>query len=138
MSACDFATFEAWHLKAEEDFHAASILTDHHGPAATICFLCQQTAEKYLKGYILLNRRTPKRIHHLDVLLEGCIASDSSFQELVEDAVVLKRYYIESRYPDDLPELIQPEEAAQALAAASHLREFVLSRVKQLGNTRSK
>ena len=69
----DFATFDAWHLKAEEDFTAASILTDHHGPAATICFLCQQTAERYLKGYILLNQGTPRRIHHLDVLLEGCI-----------------------------------------------------------------
>jgi HEPN domain-containing protein len=85
-------------------------------------------AEKYLKGYLLLRRQPPKRIHHLDVLLEDCMALDDSFQRLVDDAVFLKRYYIESRYPDDLPEDVRPEEAAEALAAASHLRDFVLAR----------
>ena len=98
----DVATFKTWRLKAEEDFAAASILAEHGGPPATICFLCQQVAEKYLKGYLLLRRQPPKRIHHLDVLLEDCIALDGSFQHLVDDAVFLKRYYIESRYPDDL------------------------------------
>jgi len=66
----DVATFETWRRKAEEDFAAASILAEHGGPAATICFLCQQTAEKYLKGYLLLRSQPPKRIHQLDVLLE--------------------------------------------------------------------
>jgi HEPN domain-containing protein len=125
---CDATTFGTWRLKAEEDFTAASILAEHGGPAATICFLCQQVAEKYLKGYLLLRRQPPKRIHHLDVLLEDCMALDDSFQRLVDDAVFLKRYYIESRYPDDLPEDVRPEEAAEALAAASHLRDFVLAR----------
>jgi HEPN domain-containing protein len=44
----DVTTFETWRLKAEEDFTAASILAGHGGPAATICFLCRQVAEKYL------------------------------------------------------------------------------------------
>ena len=105
----DVTTFDTWRLKAEEDFTAASILAEHGGPAATICFLCQQAAEKYLKGYLLLRRRAPRRIHHLDVLLEDCIALDDSFQQLVDDAVFLKRYYIASRYPDDLPEDVRPE-----------------------------
>jgi HEPN domain-containing protein len=121
------STYETWRLKAEEDFTAASILAEHGGPAATICFLCQQVAEKYLKGYLMLRRRSPRRIHHLDALLEDCIALDDSFQRLVDDAVFLKRYYIESRYPDDLPEDVRPEEVAEAMAAAAHLREFVLA-----------
>jgi len=37
-------------------------------------------AEKYFKGYLLLRRQPPKRIHHLDALLEDCIALDDSFQ----------------------------------------------------------
>jgi HEPN domain-containing protein len=126
----DVTTFETWRLKAEEDFTAASILAEHGGPAATICFLCQQVAEKYLKGYLLLRRQSPKRIHHVDVLLEDCIAFDDSFQLLVDDAVFLKRYYIESRYPDDLAEDVRPEEVAAAMAAASHLRDFVLAQVR--------
>lgn len=87
-------------------------------------------AEKYLKGYLLLRRQPRKRIHHLDVLLEDCIALDDSFQRLVDDAVFLKRYYIESRYPDDLPEGVRSEEAAEALTAASHLRDLVLAQVR--------
>ena len=80
-------------------------------------------AEKYLKAYLLLRRQSPKRIHHLDVLLEDCIALDDSFQGLVDDAVFLKRYYIESRYPDDIPQDVRPEEAAEAMTAASHVRD---------------
>ena len=127
---CDVTTFETWRLKAEEDFTAASILAEHDGPAATICFLCQQVAEKYLKGYLLLRRQTPKRIHHLDVLLEYCIALDDSFQRLVDDAVFLKRYYIESRYPDDIPQDVRTQEAEDAMRAASHVRDFVLAQVR--------
>jgi HEPN domain-containing protein len=127
----DETTFGAWRLKAEEDFTAATILADHGGPPATICFLCQQVAEKYLKGYLLLRRQPPKRIHHLDVLLEDCIALDDSFHGLVDDAVFLKRYYIESRYPDDIPEDVRPEEAVEAIAAASHLRDFVLAQAPE-------
>jgi HEPN domain-containing protein len=56
------------------------------------------------------------------------MALDDSFQRLVDDAVFLKRYYIESRYPDDLPEDVRPEEVSEALAAASHLHDFVLAR----------
>jgi HEPN domain-containing protein len=123
----DVRTFWTWRLKAEEDFAAASILADHGGPSATICFLCQQVAEKYLKAYLLLRGLTPKRIHHLDVLLEDCIALDDSFRRLVDDAVFLKRYYIESRYPDDIREDVRPEEAGRAMTAASRVREFVLA-----------
>ena len=87
-------------------------------------------AEKYLKGYLLLRRQPPKRIHHLDVLLEDCMALDDSFQRLVDDAVFLKRYYIASRHPDDLPEDVRSEEVAEAMKSASHLREFVLTQVR--------
>jgi HEPN domain-containing protein len=121
----DVTTFETWRLKAEEDFTAASILAEHGGPAATICFLCQQVAEKYLKGYLLLRRQPPKRIHHLDALLEDRIALDDTFQRLVDDAVFLKRYYIASRYPDDLPQDVRTEKAVDAMTAASRLRDFV-------------
>ena len=64
------------------------------------------------------------------MLLEDCIALDDSFQRLVDDAVFLKRYYIESRYPDDIPQDVRPEQAVDAMTAASHLRHFVLAQVR--------
>jgi hypothetical protein len=47
---------------------------------------------------------------------------------------VAHQSYIESRYPDALPEDVRPEEAVQAMTAASHLREFVLAAREQKGN----
>jgi HEPN domain-containing protein len=88
-------------------------------------------AEKYLKGYLLFRGQPPKRVHRLDVLLEDCMALDNSFQRLVDDAAFLKRYYIESRYPDDIPQDVRPEEAAEAMTAASHLRDSVLAQVRR-------
>lgn len=69
-------------------------------------------AEKYLEGYLLLRRRQPRRIHHLDVLLEHCIELYDPFRGLVDDADFLKRYYPESRYPDDLLEHVASEDSA--------------------------
>jgi hypothetical protein len=45
------------------------------------------------------------------------IALADSFQRLVDDAAFPKRYYIESRCPDDLPEDVRPEEVAAAMTA---------------------
>jgi hypothetical protein len=58
------------------------------------------------------------------------MALDDAFLRLGDDAVFLKRYYIESRCPDDLPEDFRPEEVAEAMKAASHLRDFVLALVR--------
>ena len=38
----DVTTFDTWRLKAEEDLTAASILAEHGGPAATICFFASK------------------------------------------------------------------------------------------------
>jgi len=130
MPEHDGVTFETWRQKADDDFSAATILSEHSGPAATICFLCQQAAEKYLKGYLLLRGRPLKRIHQLDALLEDCTTLDESFQCLVEDAVLLKEYYITSRYPADLVREVSKEEGAAAITAASRIRGFVLGRVE--------
>jgi len=121
--------FDAWRHKAEEDYRAARVLLDNSGPPATICFLCQQTAEKYLKAFLLLHGQPLKRIHHLDILLEDTIALDPQFRELTESAVFVKRYYIASRYPDDMPEDVAPSKAAEALDAASRIRDMVLAKV---------
>lgn len=54
---------------------------------------------------------------------------DPLTSRLMESATLLKRYYIASRYPDDIPEDVSAEEAAEALAAATQIREFILDRV---------
>jgi HEPN domain-containing protein len=129
MTGPNREVFEAWRLKSEEDYYSAQLLIANGGPPATICFLCQQTAEKLLKGFALFHGGPLKRIHHLDALLEDCVAIDPSFATLAESVVFLKRYYIASRYPDDIPEDVPPEKAAQALTEATRIRDMVLSHI---------
>jgi HEPN domain-containing protein len=132
MSTYDAITFAAWKHKAEEDWTAAQLLMAHDGPRDTICFHCQQLAEKYLKGFALFHRQPLKRIHQLDELWADCLEIDKGFQDLSEDIVLLKEFYVPSRYPDDYPEDATLEEANAALQAASRIRTRILAVVDRL------
>jgi len=43
-----------WLARGEEELRSAEYLSTMHHPTPdeTICYLCQQSAEKYLKGFI--------------------------------------------------------------------------------------
>jgi HEPN domain-containing protein len=113
-------------------FLLTPFLLEYDGPAATVCLLCQQMAEKYLKAFALLQDRPLKRIHDLEVLLRDCIALDGSLKDLGTDAKLLTSYYMPSRYPDDLPEDVRPEEGVSAYEAAVRIRVRILASVDRL------
>ena len=61
-----------WFSKADTDEKSMRILMDKDGPKETICFLAQQWAEKYLKGFLVLNRRSFRFVHDLPYLINLC------------------------------------------------------------------
>ena len=132
MSELNVALFDVWAAKAEEDNVSARILLEYDGPAATVCFLCQQMAEKYLKAFVLLQDRPLRRVHDLEVLLRDCMDLDGSFADLGSEAKLLTSYYMPSRYPDDLPEDVRPEEGVSAYEAATRIRTRILGVVDRL------
>ncbi len=67
----------------------------------TVCFLSQQSAEKALKGFLLLAGRSHQRIHSVTELLEECVQLDPAFERL-RPVVELDVYYTSTRYPDAL------------------------------------
>lgn len=64
------------------------------------CFAAQQAAEKALKAYIISQGKNIKKIHDIRALLEECIKTDESFEELREECSTLNSYYAPTRYPD--------------------------------------
>jgi HEPN domain-containing protein len=122
--------FEArrWLDQANEDLQAARVL--HHGARfAQACFYCQQAAEKALKslgwlhgldlwGHSLLQLRDQLRPLGFDV------------DRLNEaDLVALDRFYIPTRYPNSVPDIIPQRafvaaDAAGGLAAAERIFTF--------------
>ena len=100
-------------------------------PYHTICFLCQGSAEKYLKAYLISEGWELKKIHDLDELLETAVKLDNDFAELFPSAEILNEYITEGRYPGDLPyEAIGKDDAEEAIAAAEKIEEFVLGKIK--------
>jgi HEPN domain-containing protein len=84
-----------------------------------ICFLCHQSAELYLKGYLVLDRVKPPKIHDLTKLLELAVKQERSLESLLPGCKILNRYYIAVRYPPELRNVDKIEaQAAVELAAA--------------------
>lgn len=94
---------EAWLAKAERDlYHARFHLADAGLWPDEICFLSQQSAEKFLKGLLVAYRLHPFRTHQLATLLEVLKSADVNLVEIREDCALLSRYAVAPRYPGDI------------------------------------
>ena len=118
-----------WFEKADHDLGTAQV-TYLYLPLYrdTIAFHCQQSAEKYLKGYLLFLEIPFKRQHSLNYLL-GLISEKISISEaLYLNASELEEFAVEIRYPDTLIELTDIE-IHQAFDIAKMIRAFVLTQM---------
>ena len=117
-------------LKARDDeLSAKDILTDREGAASTVCFLSQQMAEKYLKGYLVFQGKEFPKIHDLAKLLRLCQKIDSEFSKLKSEVQYLRGFYIATRYPGDYPQF-SFEDAERAFKKALRIKKFISNKVK--------
>ncbi len=121
-------TLEEWLAKAEEDFHVASLLFRQRRrvPYDTICFHCQQCAEKYLKAFLVRNGTAFKKNHDLTELQRQCSQADAAFEMLTEPLKTLYPYAVDFRYPGSFA--IQ-QDARDAMNAVKTVRKFVRARL---------
>lgn len=68
-----------WFVLGDQDLQAAEILLGADGPRTVISFHLQQCLEKYLKGYLLAQGWSLRRIHDLEVLILAAMSRDSDF-----------------------------------------------------------
>lgn len=122
--------FEEWARYANEDIIMAGFALEKNGPPNQMCFHSQQAAEKYLKGFLIAQGREFDKSHLLRYLLELCEEIDNDFMELRDDVIYLTQFYIETRYPGDIPEF-SFDEGKQAFEFALRIKEFVLRKMKQ-------
>lgn len=88
-----------WLAQGDQDLDAAEILLNQNGPLPIVAFLLQQTVEKYLKGYLLSQAWSLRRIHDLEILIQEAISRDIDFAPFLSTCQQITEYYIESRYP---------------------------------------
>ena len=119
-----------WIKKAENDLLTAERQLSFEDPITqTVCFHCQQAAEKYLKAFLVHHQIYFTKTHRIMELLELCATVDSSFPDALQDADSLTDYAVEIRYPDVWLESTI-EDAKEAFATAKKVKEFVLERLK--------
>ena len=124
-----------WFETAEEDIEAAEIMQANN-KHSHCCFLCQQASEKAIKA-IYYNLDEDPWGHSIVKLIEGLKDVDPNISDLLKtherDARILDRYYIPTRYPNGLPDIIPSqaygaEDAVQSLDIAKRM----LSKVRDL------
>ena len=116
-----------WFQFADMDLKTAEHISNtmRPQPLEIICFLCQQSAEKNLKGYLIYKGVTePPKIHNLDILGEMCSEYGERFAELKRACGALTRYGVQPRYPNELG--ITDHDTLKALEYARQVRDFEL------------
>ena len=118
-----------WFRFAGEDLAAARELAGRGSFHHQACLLSQQSAEKYLKAFLLSKGWKLVRTHELSQLAGECYSYDESFQTLYPSCELLNKYVIAGRYPGDLPfENTTVVDAENAVDAATVIESFVVGK----------
>ncbi|MCD4701833.1 MAG: HEPN domain-containing protein [Candidatus Aegiribacteria sp.] len=118
-----------WFKIAEADLASANYLQNMKPvPVEIICYHCQQSAEKFLKGYLAFLGEEILKTHDLVHLNKYCLKHDEEFSILVNDCEMINDYAVTARYP--FPVDIDKSDMSLALQGSSRIKQFVLSKVE--------
>ncbi|SJZ82707.1 HEPN domain-containing protein [Selenihalanaerobacter shriftii] len=120
---------QEWFTIAEKDLKSAQFLKGMHPtPLEIICYHCQQSVEKYLKGYMALQNEKIVRTHDLLVLNKKCRKYNSDFSEIEDECLRLTDYGVNVRYPFHFE--LTLEDVELAIKDAITIKEFILDKVE--------
>ena len=119
-----------WLAQAEEDLKHTGLIFANCG-YYLVCFLCQQIAEKAIKGFLYSRGEELVTGHSVGKLCRWAGQLDRDFTELDKRVSILDSYYVPTRYPNGLPDGIPATVYTKDAAAESlKLAEETVSLVK--------
>lgn len=116
---CDFAN--------DDLISAKYLLGLHPYKMEIICYHCQQSAEKMLKGFLISKGIDPPRTHDLKLLRRICGKIADGFDDIEYACVRLTAYGVQPRYPMEI-ELIESD-MVQAINDADQIMDFISQRL---------
>jgi len=128
MSETDEYLME-WVRKAEEDYETAITLARKRKRPTpnSVCFHCQQCAEKYLKAFLVQEGVIFSKTHDLRELRRLIMPADPTFDLITDLLLRLNPYAVEFRYPGEEATVTEAREAVTAMKA---VRRFVRGKLK--------
>jgi HEPN domain-containing protein len=98
-------------------------------PIEIICYHCEQSAEKYLKGYIILNGGNLYKTHDLTRLNELAKEYDNTFSEIDDDCVELVDYGVAVGYPFHIG--LMEQDIKMAIESAETIARFITEKANR-------
>ena len=119
---------QEWFDVANQDLASANYLQNMQPvPIEIICYHCQQTAEKYLKGFLAYLGQEVQKTHDLVLLNKLCQEANNDFKKIAEDCLLLTDYGVNIRYPYPLE--LNEEDMQLALKNAENIKSFVTNKI---------
>jgi HEPN domain-containing protein len=121
---------QAWCEKGRRDFVTArnALCEDKEIFPDIACFHAQQSAEKYLKGYLVFLDQDFPKTHALEDLVLLAAVKDPGCRKLFTLASELSPYAVEIRYPESSSPSVQ--DAREAVQSANVILTHVLGMMK--------
>lgn len=94
-----------------------------------ICFMFNQSVEKYLKGYLVAQDIKIEKTHDLDYLCQQCSVLNKRFKKFRDKCKRLNKYYIPTRYPAHWP-IYTKKQAEEAYRIAKDIINFIKKELK--------
>ncbi|MGN0553098.1 MAG: HEPN domain-containing protein [Oscillospiraceae bacterium] len=126
----DSKRYYDWLYHAYQDLLSAKILIDDKRLYEQVVFHCQQAIEKSLKAFLLYKTHRLFDGHNLTWLCKQAAMLDGEFTAWIEKSTQLNRFYIETRYPADIPANVTREFAEGILKSTDELVDVVCERIK--------
>jgi HEPN domain-containing protein len=121
----DSLRYNEWLEKAGRDLKSAKVLKQNNCGNDVVAFHCQQAIEKSLKGYLLKQTGQVAEGHSLIYLCKESSNFLAEFKKRLKDCAFVNQYYIETRYPADVPLIVSDDEANECISIAEDIYKFV-------------
>ncbi len=120
-----------WIELAEGDFLSAKhLLTLYPHKLEVICYLCEQSAEKMLKSFLVPYHEEVPRTHDLMRLCRLCREQDAEFDKIIDECARLMPYGVQVRYPNSTE--LYEEDMQQALKDAEKIMDTIQPKMQHV------
>lgn len=126
----DSRRYYEWLDRAQCDLQSARLLLSGGGDRNTVVFHCHQVAEKALKAYLLFRSRRHYDGHNITFLVRRSQQYDRDFDPFLNASPPFNHYYIETRYPTDLPFEISEPQLMDAFRFSEGIYRTVASKLR--------
>ena len=118
-----------WMQFASEDLIVAKQILKSEFPIyRSVCFQCQQSAEKYLKAYQIQFRIRVIKTHDLVSIINTLIEFDKNVEQFKEMSKQVTDYAVSYRYPDDFEDITK-QQVEEAILLATEIEKYITEKI---------